>query len=94
MNKTEFITIVAEKAKITYERACEFVEIFSNVVIDTLATGEKVTLTAFLTIEVRDRMERQAKNPRTGEDNIVPRQKSAAFKAGKFMSDAVKGKIK
>ncbi len=93
MNRTEFITIVAEKAKITYERASEFVDIFSDVVINTLATGEKVTLTGFGTFEVRDRAERHAKNPRTGEDIIVPGQKSAAFKAGKFMSDAVKLEI-
>lgn len=90
MNKTELITIVAEKAEVTKKDAEVVVEALLNTITDTLATGEKVVITGFGTFEVRNRVARSGRDPRSGATISIPAQKTPAFKAGKGLKDAVK----
>lgn len=90
MNKTELIALVADKTGTTQKQAGEIIDAFVGTIAETLATGEKVVVTGFGTFEVRNRVERTGKNPRTGETIVVPAQKSPAFRAGKLLKDAVK----
>ncbi|MFA5692060.1 MAG: HU family DNA-binding protein [Acholeplasmataceae bacterium] len=91
MNKTELIHLVAAEADTTQKEAEKVVNAMLNVITDTLANREeKVVLTGFGTFEVRHRVARRGKNPRTGEEIIVPAQKTPAFRAGKLLKDAVK----
>lgn len=90
MNKTELVAVVAAKAEVTQAVAEKVVNTFVDVVTETLASEEKVVVTGFGTFEVRHRVARRGKNPRTGEEIIVPAQKTPAFKAGKLLKDAVK----
>ena len=91
MNKTELLALVADKADTTQVQAELIVNAFVDVVTETLSKrGEKVVVTGFGTFEVRNRVARKGKNPRTGEEIIVPAQKTPAFKAGKLLKDAVK----
>jgi len=91
MNKTELIALVADKAGTTQVQAEAVVNAFTDVVTETLAKrGEKVVVTGFGTFEVRNRVARKGKNPRTGEEIVVPAQKTPAFRAGKLLKDAVK----
>ncbi|CDR31066.1 DNA-binding protein HU [Acholeplasma oculi] len=91
MNKTELVALVADKAGTTQVQAETIVNAFVEVVTETLGQrGEKVVVTGFGTFEVRNRVARRGKNPRTGEEIVVPAQKTPAFKAGKLLKDAVK----
>lgn len=91
MNRTELIAIVAARAEVTQKVAEEVVEALTNTICETLGQrGEKVVVTGFGTFEVRNRVARQGKNPRTGEVITVPAQKSPAFRAGKLLKEAVK----
>jgi len=90
MNKTELIAVIADQAEVTQAMAEKVVNTFVDVVKDTLAKEEKVVVTGFGTFEVRHRVARRGKNPRTGEEIIVPAQNTPAFKAGKLLKDAVK----
>ena len=91
MNKTELVAHVADKAGTTQVLAEAVINAFTEVVTETLANrGEKVVVTGFGTFEVRNRVARKGKNPRTGEEIVVPAQKTPAFKAGKLLKDAVK----
>ncbi len=90
MNKTELVALVADKADVTQAMAEKVVNSLVAVVTDTLAKEEKVVVTGFGTFEVRNRVARRGKNPRTGEEIVVPAQKTPAFKAGKLLKDAVK----
>ena len=58
-------------------------------ITEALTNGDKVQLVGFGTFEIRDRKEKESKNPRTGEKIIVPAKKAPAFKAGKALKDAV-----
>ncbi len=91
MNKTELIYEVASRAETTQKEAEKVVNTMLEVIQDTLANREeKVVLTGFGTFEVRHRVARRGKNPRTGEEIVVPAQKTPAFRAGKLLKEAVK----
>ncbi len=90
MNKTEFINAVAAKEGIEKKCAEKAVNAVFATIADQLAKGEKIQLVGFGTFEVRERAEKQGRNPRTGEVMTVPASKVPAFKAGAALKNAVK----
>ena len=90
MNKTEFINAVEAKEGIEKKCAEKAVNAVFATIADELAKGEKIQLVGFGTFEIRERAEKQGRNPRTGETMTVPASKVPAFKAGKALKDAVK----
>ncbi len=90
MNKTEFINAVAAKEGIEKKSAEKAVNAVFATIADELAKGEKIQLVGFGTFEVRERAEKQGRNPRTGETMTVPASKVPAFKAGAALKNAVK----
>lgn len=89
MNKTEFINAVAAKEGIEKKCAEKAVNAVFATIADELAKGEKIQIVGFGTFEVRERAEKQGRNPRTGETMTVAATKVPAFKAGKALKDAV-----
>ena len=91
MNKTELVVVVANEVGLTQEKANETLNKFIEVITRTLAKNdEKVVISGFGTFEVRNRVARRGKNPRSGEEIEIPAQKSPAFKAGKLLKEAIK----
>ena len=90
MNKAEFITAIAERTDLTKKDIEKVVSAYSDVVIDSLKSGDKVQLVGFGTFEVRERSARTAKNPQTGATIQVEASKVPAFRVGKAFKDAVK----
>ena len=89
MNKTELIAAVAAKAGFSKKDAEKALTAVLDTVVETLAAGEKVQLVGFGTFEAKERGERAAKNPRTGETVTVPATRVPSFKAGQ----ALKAKV-
>lgn len=92
MNKTELINAAAQKSGCSKKDAEKVVNAVLVAVTETLADGASVQIAGFGTFEVRERAEKQGRNPRTGEAITVPAAKVPAFKAGKGLKDAVAGK--
>lgn len=90
MNKTDLINKVAEKTGFTKKDTETHVNAVLDTIQETLAAGEDVQLIGFGTFEVRDRAERNGRNPQTGETITVPAGKVPAFKAGTKLKGAVK----
>lgn len=90
MTKAELIEKVAEKAELTKKATEEVVDALFSTVQESLIEGDKVVISGFGTFEVRERAGRTGRNPRTGEEILIPAQKAPAFKAGKVLKDAVK----
>ena len=82
MNKTELVNAVAKNEGMDKKSAEKAVNAVFAAVADALAQGEKVQLIGFGTFEVRDRAEKEARNPRTGETIKVAATQVPAFKAG------------
>lgn len=89
MNKTELIATVAEKAELSKKDAEKAVSAVFEGITESLKAGDKVALVGFGTFDVKDREERLAKNPRTGEPVVVPATRVPLFKAGKGLKDAI-----
>ncbi|MEX0269594.1 HU family DNA-binding protein [Leptolyngbyaceae cyanobacterium UHCC 1019] len=92
MNKGELVDKIAEKASVTKKDADLVLSTLLDVILDTVASGDKVTLVGFGTFEARDRQAREGRNPSTGEPIKIPATKVPAFSAGKSFKDKVVGK--
>ncbi|MCI7085445.1 MAG: HU family DNA-binding protein [bacterium] len=89
MNKTELVALVAEKSGLTKKDAEAAVSATLDVIVDSIAKGEKVQFVGFGTFEQRVRNERTGCDPRTGKTITIPASKVPAFKAGRAFKDAV-----
>ena len=90
MNKTELVAAIAAKEGIEKKCAEKAVNAVVAAITDALANGEKVQLVGFGTFEVRERAEKAARNPKTGEAITVPATKIPTFKAGQGLKNLVK----
>ena len=90
MNKTELIDAVAEAADLTKAESSRAVDAVVAAVTKALKDGDAVTLVGFGTFQVRDRAARTGRNPKTGEDIVIPATIVPAFKPGKALKDALK----
>ena len=89
MNKTELIAAVAEKTGASKKDSEKFVSAVFETVTDALVAGDKVSLVGFGAFEVKERPAHIGHNPRTKEAIEIPASRSAAFKPGKALKDAV-----
>ena len=89
MNKSEIVATIADELDVTRKDAEKAVDTVFKMITQALEDGDKVVISGFGTFEVRTRVAREGRNPRTGEIVYVPAQKTPAFKAGKVLKDAV-----
>lgn len=92
MNKAELISAVAEKSSQTKADAERGVNAVLDVIKAALQKGEDIRLVDFGTFSVTNRAATTGRNPRTGEPIQIPASKSAKFKPGKALKDAVNGR--
>jgi DNA-binding protein HU-beta len=60
-----------------------------EVIVNTVANGDKVTIVGFGSFEPRDRAAREGRNPKTGEKMEIAATRIPAFSAGKNFKEAV-----
>ncbi len=89
MNKSEFVSAVADAAELTKTDAANAVDAIIEVIKKTLKTGDTISLVGFGTFEVRKRAARTGRNPRTGDTIKIKASNVPSFKAGKALKDAV-----
>lgn len=89
MNKPELITVISEASGKTKKETEEFIDIFVETVINTVAKGEKVQLIGFGTFDVTECKERIGRNPQTGEPMKILGRKKPKFTVGKSFKDRV-----
>lgn len=87
MNRTDLIRAMATKTGQTQKDTEASLIAFMDVVMESLASGEKVGLVGFGTFEVSERAEREGRNPQTGQTMILKASKTPRFKAGKAFKD-------
>ncbi len=94
VNKSELITSMAEKSKLTKKDAETALKAFIESVEEALEGGEKVQLVGFGTFETRERAERVGRNPRTKEEITIPASIAPVSKQEKKLKRKSKQKIK
>ena len=86
MNRLDIIKAVA-KVLSTKGEASRAVETTFETIRGALNQGEKVVISNFGTFRVKQRQERQGRNPKTGQQVTVPPRKGVRFKASKNLLD-------
>ena len=90
MNKTEFISAVAEKAGLSKVDAKKAVEAFVETVSSELKKGGKVALLGFGSFSVAEKAARKGVNPKTKAPINIPARKTVKFKAGSELAGEIK----
>jgi len=89
MNKSELIEAIAESAELTKSDAGRALDAALEAITAALKRGETVSLVGFGSFGVKERAERQGRNPQTGNAITIQAAKIPSFKAGKALKDAV-----
>jgi DNA-binding protein HU-beta len=89
VNKAELVDLIADKADISKASAARALEAALGGITDALRAGDQVALVGFGTFAVKQRAERQGRNPKTGALLSIAASRSPAFKAGKGLRDAL-----
>lgn len=91
MNKTELVNAMAQRLGASKKYSEEALTAALDIIVETLAEGEKVQLVGFGSFEVRERAPRIGRNPRTLEEVTIPASRAVQFKSGKVLKNAISG---
>ncbi|NP_050767.1 DNA-binding protein hu homolog (chloroplast) [Guillardia theta] len=89
MNKSQLISKIAYYTKYSKTDIEKIITSMLEIIVDTVATGEKVTLVGFGSFEARERKAREGRNPRTGEKLFLPASRIPTFSVGNFFRNKV-----
>ena len=89
MNKADLTKLIADKADISNASAARALDAALDGIAAALAGGDQVALLGFGTFTVKNRAERQGRNPQTGETMTIAASRMAGFKPGKGLRDAL-----
>jgi len=89
VNKAELVDLIADKADISKASAARVLDATLEGVVAALRDGDQVALVGFGTFSVKQRAERQGRNPKTGEPMTIVASRSVGFKPGKSLRDAI-----
>ncbi len=89
MNKSELVNAIAKNADIPETVARRVLDSTIEVISDTLSRGDSIALVGFGTFAVKERAERNGRNPKTGDTMTIAASKLPSFKPGKTLKDAV-----
>jgi nucleoid DNA-binding protein len=87
MTKQQLIEQVAAKTELGKAEVEAAVDSILELIMEKLQANERVDLRGFGSFVVKDRKERQGRNPRTGETITIAAKRDASFRAGKELME-------
>ena len=91
LTKTDLIAAVAAHTGSTSKDVATVLAGLEDVVVATVAKGEKVVITGFLTFDRAERAARTGRNPQTGEAIKIKASKNPKVSAGASFKKVVNG---
>jgi len=82
MNKSDLINEIVSSTGLTKTKANQVIDAMVDAIGSSLSNGEKVTLVGFGTFETTNRNGRIGRNPKTGDEVIIPTKRVAKFRPG------------
>lgn len=92
MTKADIVKIISQKTGSLREETADIVDAFIETVKESVIEGKHIEIRGFGTLKVKDRKKTVARNPRTGEQVIVPARKVPTFKFSQDFKNAVNKK--
>ena len=90
MTKKDIVRTISEEVGLTQQQTKEIVQKTFDAIIESLVRERRIELRNFGVFEVKPRAARKARNPRTGDEVIVPKKHVVTFKPGKYMESKVR----
>ncbi len=90
MTKKDIVRTIADQLDLPQLRTRQLVQRTFDAIIETLVREQRVELRNFGIFQIKKREERTARNPRTGEQVVVPAKSVVTFKPGKEMEARVR----
>ena len=92
MTRSDLVTELAERFGQITQRDTEFaVKTILDAMSDALARGHRIEIRGFGSFSINRRPPRVGRNPRSGEQVVVPEKRVPHFKPGKGLREAVDG---
>jgi integration host factor subunit alpha len=70
--------------------SARIVEHVFEIMKDNLTRGEKIKVSGFGSLDVREKKARKGRNPQTGEEILISARKVLTFKASQILKKALK----
>lgn len=94
MNKAQLIETIATQTGVNKKQVDDVLQGFEQLVMETLKSGNEVTLTGFGTFSARRREARMGVNPQKPTERMqIPAVTVPKFKAGKTLKDFLKATV-
>ena len=90
MFKSDIINTISSKTGNTKVASEDFLNSFTETILETLSKGEDVSLIGFGSFKVVSTKAKTGRNPRTGKEIKIPAGKKVKFTVGKVLKDSVK----
>jgi len=89
MTKADLVNAMFEKIGLSKKEALEIIELIFDTMKQTFVEGESVKVSGFGTFNVRKKMARRGRNPKTGEDLEITPRKVVTFRASNQLKAAI-----
>jgi integration host factor subunit alpha len=89
MTKADLVDRIFEKIGLSKKEALEIIEILFDTMKQTFVEGESVKISGFGTFNVRQKMARRGRNPKTGNDLEITPRKVITFKASNELKSGI-----
>jgi DNA-binding protein HU-beta len=89
VNRRDLVLALAERTETDRRTADEMLAAFTDIVTETVSTGEPVAISGFCKFARVDRAARMGRNPQTGEPIKIKASRRARITALKAFKDAV-----
>ena len=87
MTKADLVDRIFEKIGLSKKEAQEIIEMLFDTMKQTFVEGESVKISGFGTFNVRNKVARRGRNPKTGEELEISPRKVITFRASNQLKD-------
>ncbi len=91
LTKANIVDTVYSQTDLTKKEASDYVNQVLELMKETLESGEEIKVSGFGKFEVRKKGERIGRNPRTGDEILIPERKVLRFKVSQVLKDELNG---
>jgi integration host factor subunit alpha len=92
LTKAHIVEAVAKQNGYPKNQSSEMIATILEIIKKTLESGEDVLVSGFGKFCVKEKQERQGRNPATGEDMMIVPRKVVTFRCSQQLRDRINGK--
>jgi integration host factor subunit alpha len=90
MTKAEIVQAVhSQLGGYSKKEAADLVDLVFETMKETLGRGEKIKISGFGNFVLRDKRQRQGRNPQTGDPILIAERRVLSFKASQLLKQAL-----